>query len=59
VAQASAPARHQAGNVFERRSYSPVINVPTVLVIGAGASKPYGLPLGGDLLTSAKLTCPL
>src|SRR5258708_34213407 len=26
-----------------------MINVPTVLILGAGASHPYGLPLGRDL----------
>ncbi len=27
-----------------------MITKPTVLVLGAGASKPYGYPLGGELL---------
>lgn len=28
-----------------------MISVPTCLILGAGASQPYGYPLGGDLLT--------
>jgi hypothetical protein len=31
-----------------------VIKTPTTFVIGAGASAPYGLPLGSDLLTQAR-----
>ncbi len=27
-----------------------MIEVPTVLILGAGASNPYGFPLGWDLL---------
>jgi len=27
-----------------------MIEIPTVLVLGAGASKPYGFPLGGELV---------
>ena len=27
-----------------------MINIPVVLVLGAGASQPYGLPLGEDLV---------
>jgi hypothetical protein len=31
-----------------------VITTPTTIVVGAGASKPYGLPLGFELLREAK-----
>lgn len=31
-----------------------MINTPTVFVVGAGASVPYGFPTGGDLLSHAK-----
>ena len=29
--------------------WTATITIPTVLVLGAGASKPYGFPLGGEL----------
>jgi hypothetical protein len=31
-----------------------VINLPTVLILGAGASKPRGFPTGGELLAQAR-----
>lgn len=35
-------------------SAQAMITTPTVFVVGAGASKPYGLPLGGELLKLAR-----
>ena len=35
-----------------------MIGVPTTFVIGAGASKDYGLPLGGELHEIAKSLNP-
>lgn len=42
----------------QKATYTIVITTPTTLVVGAGASKPYGLPTGPELLDKARRLAP-
>ena len=49
--------RAEVDEVFLRSTMTTMVNTPTVLILGAGASMPYGFPSGFGLLKEVQECC--